>query len=144
MEPELQNIIDSMALGGASQRDINEVIRRYRAGLSLDYGTGEQSYYQQQIQKAQKRRRNPFLNILGEIGDWTGLTKQNLAGGWRSGYEGRAKMYDETKDVFQRGEGMTNAELQEWINLVKKSEDLSQIESYQRWSDVYDDFILQG
>jgi len=145
MDPNLQAILDDMEIAGASQRQIDEAIQRYNAGLPIygQSGIGVRGIGAEQ-QIREQRRRNPFLNILGEIGDWTGLTKQNLAGGWRSGYEGRAKMYDETKDVFQRGEGMTDAELQEWIGLVKKSEDLSQIDSYQKWSDVYDDYIARG
>ncbi len=143
MNPELQQIINEMAVGGASQQEINEVARRYEAGLPLYGDQPVMSGFQQDIARKRSRGRNPFLNILGEIGDFTGLTKENISQGLLSG-RARAKMYDETKDVFRRGADLSDAELQEYIDLVKKSEEVSQIESYQRWSDAYDNFISQG
>ena len=116
MNPELQQIINEMAVGGASQQEINEVARRYEAGLPLYGDQPVMSGFQQDIARKRSRGRNPFLNILGEIGDFTGLTKENISQGLLSG-RARAKMYDETKDVFRRGEDMSDAELQEYIKL---------------------------
>ena len=76
MNPELQQIINEMAVGGASQQEINEVARRYEAGLPLYGDQPVMSGFQQDIARKRSRGRNPFLNILGEIGDFTGLTKE--------------------------------------------------------------------
>ena len=93
--------------------------------------------------ETKKRRENPFLDIIGQLGDFTGLTRENIKQGWESG-RARARMYDETKRIFKYGADLSDAEYQNYINLALKSGELSEIDSFKRWSDTYDSYISGG
>ena len=158
MNPELSSIVEKMIYQGANPEDIQGVIANYNNTVSLN------NYYQQkQVEELSleeklktdpfalgefstettKRAENPFLDIIGQLGDFTGLTRENIKQGWESG-RARARMYDETKRIFKFGADLSDAEYQNYINLALKSGELSEIDSFKRWSDTYDSYISGG
>ena len=90
MNPELSSIVEKMIYQGANPEDIQGVIANYNNTVSLN------NYYQQkQVEELSleeklktdpfalgefsaetpKRRENPVLDIIGQLGDFTGLTR---------------------------------------------------------------------